>query len=497
MAVTQHHAMIGGRALNYTARAGRLPIRDSVTGEVHAYIFFTAYTVDSPHLRPLTFVWNGGPGSNSTYLHLAGIGPRHIKGEDDPVNPPTVESEVEDNEGTWLEQTDLVFVDPVGTGFSRATKPEYENEFYSVLGDIASVAEFIRVYRERFNTWDAPLFLAGESYGTWRASGVAEALERGGVKVAGVVLISGGIQVGSVGSDEMKTALYLPRLTAAAFFHKKLEPDLQNDLQRALDAAETWAKNEYDPALEKRDTLSEEQRQAVIMQLARFTGLNAAAIDRDQFNLTLSSGEFCADLLRDEKLTCQLLDDRLTNQKPPRGHNEVISRYFRSELHYNPDLTYAGVEQGFSGSPERSIGERWSWNQAKSAPPNTDTHAIYGLNFDTGPLLHRDAIVVGSGNGPPSLAEPWLLRAMKIDPALRVFVATGIYDSLNSCAYIPYLISHLEPAQVNHNISTGCYSSGHVIYETKDARLQLKGDVTKFIRDASNTGSSASSQYQK
>jgi carboxypeptidase C (cathepsin A) len=484
--VTHHQITLNGQPLKYTAHTGCLQILDNATGEAHAHVCFTAYTVDRAAAQPprsLTFVWNGGPSSNSTLVHLVGFGPRRIKGEDDPVNPPAFESAMEDNQGTWLDASDLVFVDPVGTGFSRALKPEYEKEFYSVLGDIASIAEFIRVYRTRFALWDAPLFLAGESYGTWRASGVAEALEQGGIKVTGVVLISGGVQVGSVGSDEMKTALYLPRLTAAALFHKKLAPELQSDFQAAMRESEAWAREQYASALEKRDRLTLEERQAIIAKLARFTGLNPAVIDREQFNLTLSSSMFCSELLKDQNLTCALLDDRVTRRRMPHGQDGVISRYFRSELEFNPGRAYAGVERGFAPSPERSIGQRWEWNQAKVAPPNPAAHVIYGLGIDPSAALHRDAIVVGSGNGPPALAEPWLRRAMMLDPDMRVFITTGLYDSLNSCLYIMHLIGDIEP-RFGHNMKGNCYNAGHVIYATKDARLALKGDFAAFIHDS-------------
>jgi carboxypeptidase C (cathepsin A) len=483
IAVTHHSITLNGHALNYTARAGRLPIIDTESGEIHGLIFFVSYTADRPPSqkpRPITFVWNGGPGANSTAVHLLGFGPKHIKGEDDPVHPPPVELKVEDNQGTWLDRTDLVFVDPVGTGFSRVTKPQYESEFYSVLGDIAEIAEFIRVYRARFEGWDAPIFLAGESYGTWRASGVAETLERSGVRVAGVILISGGIQVGSVGTDEMKTALFMPRFTAAAFFHHKLPPDLQSNLQAALEKAGTWARNDYGPGLEHRDKVTAAERQAIIAKLAYFTGLDPAQIEKENFSLTLASSQFNGWLLRDQKLTLGRLDMRLTTQKTPLGQAEVISRYLRSELQYKTDLAYQGVEHGYTSAPVRGIGQKWNWNQAKIAPPNPATHPIYGLDFDRAAAAEKDAIVVGSGNGPPVLAEPWLRRAMTIDAALRVYVAAGRYDSLNSCEHNAYIITQIEP-QFGRNMKSACYAGGHMIYVDRDARLQLKKDIDAFI----------------
>jgi carboxypeptidase C (cathepsin A) len=255
---TKHQVVVAGRVLKYTARAGRLPILVVENGQVHAWMFFTSYTLDSPRrpekrlgccgsadqppgssqrppLRPLMFLWKGGPGANSTLLHLSGFGPKRLKSNGDPTAAAAgCECEIEDNQTTWLDRTDLVFVDPIGTGFSRPTKAEYADEFYSTLGDIASVAEFIRVYRTRFDAWDSPLFIAGESYGVWRAAGVMESLERRGQKVAGVMLISGGIPVGPVLSDEMRAAMFVPTHTAASLFHKKLTPELQKDAAGTL-----------------------------------------------------------------------------------------------------------------------------------------------------------------------------------------------------------------------------------------------------------------------
>ena len=169
--VTKHQVTVAARVLKYTARAGRLPIQDNETGEVHGQMFFVAYTLDSAaraRSRPLTFLWNGGPGSSSSLVHLLGFGPKRLQTDGTAV----------DNQGTWLDQTDLVFVDPIGTGYSRPTRAEYGPEFYQTRGDAESVAEFIRVYRNRFEVWEAPLFLAGESYGVIRAASVIDLVTR-------------------------------------------------------------------------------------------------------------------------------------------------------------------------------------------------------------------------------------------------------------------------------------------------------------------------------
>src|SRR5262249_6880034 len=277
--VTTHHQVsIAGRGLKYTARAGKLPILDNETGDTHANVFFTAYTLDpEPNAppRPLMFLWNGGPGSSSSLVHLLEFGPRRIEAD----------GPVVDNEGTWLDHADLVFVDPVGTGYSRPTKTEYGPEFYQTRGDAESVAEFIRVFRNRFERWDAPLFLAGESFGVTRAAGVADVLERRGVRVQGVILMGLDLPLGKL-APELRTALALTTFTAAAFANKKLEPGLQKDLQATLKRAETWARTEYARALARRDSLSDEERRAVLEQLARFTGIPADQIDAKPLSIT-------------------------------------------------------------------------------------------------------------------------------------------------------------------------------------------------------------------
>ncbi len=465
---TRHQIKVGQKILRYTARAGLLPIRHNETGEIHGHMFFIAYLLDglpNEPARPLTFLWNGGPGANSTLVHLSGFGPKRIKSSDDTAETPDCECELEDNQTTWLDQTDLIFVDPIGTGFSRPTKAEYAAEFYNTLGDIASVAEFVRVYLTRFDAWDASLFIGGESYGVWRAAGVAEALAQRGHKVAGVVLISGGVPVGPVVSDEMRAALFVPTRTAAAFFHKKLPPDLQTDLASALEKAEAWARTEYAPALSKRDKLSESDRQTILAQLARFTGLDASLIDRQ--TLIVARQQFAEQLLRDRKHALGRFDTRRTagDESRPRAERSlVINKYLRSTLKFNTDLAYQGIEEGFSpatGGRVLSAGARWNYNQGPppppGAPPNTDA--------------------------PPGGSQPWLRRAMAIDPSLKAFVAAGLYDSLNSCAGNAYLVNQLEP-ELNRNITARCYKGGHAMYESQDPRRQLKQDVGKFIQGA-------------
>jgi carboxypeptidase C (cathepsin A) len=464
---TRHQITVGRKVLRYTARAGLLPIRHNETGEIHGHMFFTAYLLDrlpTEPARPLTFLWNGGPGANSTLVHLSGFGPKRIKSSEDPTGSPACECELEDNQTTWLDQTDLVFVDPIGTGFSRPARAEYAAEFYNTLGDIASVAEFVRVYLTRFDAWDAPLFIAGESYGVWRAAGVAETLAQRGRKVAGVVLISGGVPVGPIVSDEMRTALFVPTRAASAFFHKKLSPDLQTDLASAMEKAETWARTEYAPALAKRDKLGAPERQNILAQLARLTGIDAGLIDPQ--TLIVTRQQFAERLLSDQKKVLGRFDTRRTaadESRPRAERNMVINKYLRSTLKFKTDLAYQGVEEGFSpntGGRILSVGARWNYNQGPPPPPGTPPNT----------------------DSPPGGSQPWLRRAIAIDPSLQAFVAAGLYDSLNSCAGNAYLIDQLEP-ELRRNIKARCYEGGHAMYESRDARLRLKQDVSKFIQD--------------
>jgi len=457
---TRQQVDLDGRTVSYIARAGFLPIRHNETGEARAHVFFMAYQMErkpEEPVRPLTFLWNGGPGANSVLLHLVGFGPKRLEAAS------TSEGALEliDNQGTLLEQTDLVFVDPVGTGFSRPAKPEYAADFYNTLGDFDSIAEFVRIFNLRFDTWDSPLFLAGESYGVWRVGGVAETLENHGQHVTGVILISGGIPVGPVVAEEMKQALFIPTRTAAAYYHGKLPADLQEDLDSTLHKVETWARTEYAPALANRARLTEQERQAILDNLARFTGLDPGLLDKD--SLKLDRKRFAELLLQDKGQELARFDTRQTTSQPSNrsGQVDLISRYLRSDLQFKCDLAYAGLETGFWASGyswRNSVGARWNYNQGTSPPKEP---------------LTTDA--------PPGGSQPWLLRAMKINPSLKVFVAAGLYDSLNSCAGNAYLVSELEP-EIRGNFTSICYRGGHAMYHDADVRIQMKNDIAEFIK---------------
>ena len=462
---TAHRMTLNGRTLAYTARAGVLPIRHNDTGEPRGYIFFVAYSVQRPPgqpPRPLTFAWNGGPGSNALLLHLDALGPRRLAvgGR----GPPNGAMAFEDNVATWLDATDIVLVDPVGTGFSRPAKPEYADDFYGVLGDIAATVEFIRTYRTRFDAWDAPLYLAGESYGVWRAAGAAESMARAGQKVAGVILISGGIPLGPVVPDEMRTALFIPTRTASAFYHHKLPPDLQADRDRALAESERWARTVYAPALGRPDSLSPEQRKAIASQLSRFTGLDSSRIDQQtlivdrQFlldHLLESEGRGALGRFDTRQVGPSRVDPAAEAQR-----RTLINRYLRNELGFKTDLVYQGLESGYAASPApKSVNARWKYDQGDPNVP----------------------VVAKNTDGPPGGTPPWLRRGMDMDYALRAFVATGMYDSLNSCPANSYVVGQL-PRQAADRIVFRCYEGGHMMYEDRNSRLDLARDVKRFYQ---------------
>jgi len=523
---TRHTTTVGGRTLRYTARAGRIPIRDNEAGDVHGQMFFVSYTLDrAPNdpPRPLTFVWNGGPGSNAALVHLIGFGPKRMTPR--PGAKPGDGSRwiIESNPGTWLEDTDLVFLDPIGTGYSRPTRAEYATEFYQTRGDAESVAEFVRVYRTRFDAFDAPLFLAGESYGVTRAAAVADALQMRGTEVRGVILIGSGLPLGST-PPATRSALGLPTLVVAAFTNNKLAPDLQRDLAATQKQAEVWAENEYARALARRDSLSDAERDSVVRALSRFTGLDASLIDRR--TLVVSRMQLGNYLLRREGKFVGQYDSRMlgpldTTQAPYDPTKDpslldllddvMILRYLRDDLGYKSDLRYQGPFGGGYPPPTTFRGDWMSTRWNRPAPTSTAT-----ANAATNPAGNAPTNAAGNppANAPPNatpgsgnqpqnrpastgqggrgagagrdttapLPQP-LRNAMRSNPSLRVLVGCGIYDLV--CDYYGNVWSanNLDPA-IRRNVVAHWYPGGHAVYTDPRAHMQMKRDVSSFIRGA-------------
>jgi carboxypeptidase C (cathepsin A) len=462
--VTHHEIRINGKSLKYTATTGIMPIRDA-KGDTEAHIFFVAYTLDGvtdSARRPLMFSFNGGPGSASVWLHLGALGPKRVvmlaTGE-----MPAPPFHLVDNEYTWLDQTDLVFIDPVGTGYSRATKPELNKKFWNLRGDIESVGEFIRMYLTRYQRWTSPLFLVGESYGTTRAAGLSGYLIDRGIAFNGIVLVSSilNFQTASFAKgNDLPYVLYLPSYTATAWYHHKLAPDLQADLHKTLKEVEAWAETSYAEALAKGDRLSPAERQTAIDRLARYTGLDKRYIDNS--NLRVPIFYFTKELLRDQKRTVGRLDSRfkgvdesaadaapeydpsLSAIRPP--YTTTFNNYVLGELGYKTDLEYYILGEGIT-SP-----------------------------WEFGPSSSR--------NGFPDTSDD-LRAAFAKNPYMKLYVASGHFDLATPYFATEYTLTHLglDP-ELRGNFHTGEYEAGHMVYLESKSLEKLKREVASFLESA-------------
>jgi carboxypeptidase C (cathepsin A) len=460
--VTHHEIHVGGKILRYTATTGYMPIRNEEGTEVEANIFFIAYALDSAAAkRPLMFSFNGGPGSASIWLHLGAIGPRRVKMLPD-GGMPQPPFELVDNQDTWLDQTDLVFIDPVGTGYSRATKKELAKKFFNVKGDISSVAEFIRLYLSRYQRWNSPLFLVGESYGTTRAGGLSGYLIEHGIALNGIVLVSSVLNFQTLEftrGNDLPYVLYLPSYTATAWYHRKLPPDLQQrDLASVLSESQEFAAGAYTSGLEKGDRLTPQERQGLVDQVARFTGIERTVVDEN--NMRLQQPIFCRELLRNQRLMVGRLDSRFTGDdlsqvkgeglrydpsiaiiRPP--FTETFNNYVRSDLGFKSDLEYYVLGGG--------IGE-WDWGSA--------------------------------GEGFPDTSEALRLAFVK-NPYMKLFVASGYFDLATPFFATQYTLTHMNLNAPQHaKITLEYYEAGHMMYIKSDALTRLKQDVSGFLTSA-------------
>jgi carboxypeptidase C (cathepsin A) len=459
--VTHHQITVGGRVLKYTATTGYMPLRNPETDEVEANIFFMAYTLDNPGAkRPLMFSFNGGPGSASVWLHLGAIGPRRVRMLPD-GGMPAPPFELVDNQQTWLDQTDLVFIDPVGTGFSRPAKKDLGKKFWSLEGDIASVGDFIRLYITRYQRWNSPLFLVGESYGTTRAAGLSGYLINRGIALNGVVLVSSVLNFEtlsfSVGND-LPYILFLPTYTATAWYHKKLPADLQQkDLPSVLAEVQQYAAGPYTLALGRGDSLASQERDELINNVSRYTGLDRTMVD--VHNARIDEGVFTNELLRNQKLQVGRLDSRFT--APPADGRAAGGYYDPSESAIRPPFTaafnnYVRTELGFKTDLEYyvlggGVG-RWEWGSAAQGYPDT--------------------------------SEALRLAFIK-NPYMKLFVASGYYDLATPFFATRYTLNHMGlDAQQQAKISLGYYDAGHMMYIKESSLDRLKQDVSGFLGKA-------------
>jgi carboxypeptidase C (cathepsin A) len=465
LSVTEHELTVGGKTIKYKATAGYLVLKDD-KDKPRANIFFVAYTkMDEPNAakRPLMFSFNGGPGSSSVWLHMGALGPKRVvmtdKGESLP--PPY---RWQDNEFSWLDETDLVFIDPVSTGYSRAAKDVDAKQFHGFTGDIESVGEFIRLYTTRYERWVSPKFLVGESYGTTRAAGLSDYLQQKyDLYLNGIILISSimNFETALFGAgNDLPYQLFLPTYTAAAWYHGKLKGDWARDLPSAIARAREFAARDYTLALMEGDALPAKERERVAKELAALTGLKQEFIDRQ--NLRVNIFQFVRELRRDENRVIGRLDSRMVGIAPGEGagfrdgggffdpsleainggYTNALNDYARRELKYENDLPYEILTADV---------QPWSYRNVENEYLNV---------------------------------AQTLKQAMTKNTFLKVWIANGYYDLATPFYATDYTVRHmgLDPA-VRGNIKLTYYEAGHMMYIHLDSLKKLKADFGAFMGD--------------
>jgi carboxypeptidase C (cathepsin A) len=458
--VSHHQINLDGKPLAYTATAGRLPIKRD-DGKIEAEMFFVAYTLDGQSLakRPLTFCFNGGPGSSTVWLHMGAVGPRTVVLQPNGFMP-AAPYRMTDNPDTLLDRSDLVFVDAIATGFSRAADSETTKKFLGVKGDIEAFGEFIRLYLTRYERWASPLFLLGESYGTTRAAGIANYLADRGISFNGIALLSVAMDFGTLEwakNNDVPYALLVPSFTMIAAYHKRLAPDLMQDLAKTRQEVERWASTEYTQALHRGDALPAEERQKIIDTYARYTGLDKKLIDNASLRVDVE--QFVYNLLLDQKLRVGRLDGRFTGTDPEGTlddhgydptltalsppYNSMFNQYVRGELGYKSDMPYKFIawnDPAFA---------KWDWGDAVKGFPNT---------------------------------APGLRAALTKNPYLKILVMEGYYDLATPYAAAQYSIDHLDLGPDFHQkISFATYEAGHMVYIDGGSHAKMKKDVVDLM----------------
>lgn len=462
--VSHGEVAIGGRGIAYTATAGTLLIRDD-EGKPQASVFYVAYAADGGKgaTRPLTFLYNGGPGSASIWLHMGSFGPVRIVTASPEATPPAPYQLVP-NGDSLLDKTDLVFVDAIGTGFSKPVGKAQGKDFWGVDQDAAAFAKFIARYITVNQRWNSPKFLIGESYGTTRSAALAKVLQDDGIALNGITLVSSILNYGAriPGLDE-EFIDYLPSYAAIAWYHDKLQPK-PADLSAFLQEVRGYARGEYAAALAQGHNLPKAQAEAVAARLSRYTGLSPRFIE--DANLRVSASRFRAELLRDERRTMGRYDARFEGIDPDAGgeapstdasetaikaaFTAAFNDYLQRTLKYSSEVPYT-----LSG---KDVNKDWDWK-----------HKYPGRERPI-PL--------------PSVAGD-LAAAMRENPRLQVFSANGYFDLATPFFATEFDLSHMEldPALVK-NVQFGYYPSGHMIYLNVEALKQLKADLARFYDSA-------------
>lgn len=456
--VTSHSLTVNGKTLDYTATVGLMPLKNE-KDEIEAQIFYTAYTLDNVEDaadRPLILVFNGGPGAASIWLHMGALGPKRVDMGDEGFMPPPPYRLV-DNEHTWLDLGDLVFIDPVGTGYSRAVDPENNKKYWGLEPDLTAVGEFIRLYLSRNERWTSPLYLAGESYGTTRAAGLSGHLVDRGIALNGIMLISTVLNFQTIRftkANDLPFMLYIPSYCAVAHYHNKLDDEVQNrDFRELLHEVEAWSENEYALALAKGDRLSDDERDTIAEQLSKYTGLSKRFILGADLRIHIMS--FCKELVRDDKRAVGRLDARFIGIMasaegqypdfdpsmnaiiPP--YNATFNQYVRAELGYKTDLNYEILSF--------KVNQGWQYKGGEFPDTSESMRSAFAKN-----------------------------------PFMKVFVAQGYYDLATPFFAAYYTLEHMGlDKSVRDQITISEYEAGHMMYQHVASLAKLKADVVAFL----------------
>jgi carboxypeptidase C (cathepsin A) len=466
---TKHSLVVDGKEIKYTVTTGTMVMKEETAdrekeseGEKpKAIFFFVAYTKDDVKdkaKRPLTFSYNGGPGSSSVWLHLGLLGPKRVMmGDAGALLPPPYG--LNDNMYSLLNQTDLVFIDPVSTGYSRPVEGQKAREYHGFKKDIESVGDFIRLYTTRYGRWFSPKFLAGESYGTTRSAGLSGYLQdRHGLYLNGIMLISAVLDFSTLEfepGNDLPYVLFLPTYAATAYYHGKVHT--RRPLRKFLAEVEKFAAGEYATALAKGVSLSRRQQILIAERLAHYTGLSQEYIE--QTNLRPVIFRFCKQLLRDKRRTVGRLDTRfLGMDRDAAGevwesdpsmdailgpYTAALYDYVRNDLKFESDLPY----EIFSGKVS-------PWSYAD----------------------HENRYV--------NVAET-LRHAMCVNPHLKVHVANGFFDLATPYFATQYTFNRLGlEKELQDHISMSFYEAGHMMYVHEPSLKMLKENLAKFIQSA-------------
>jgi len=450
--VTHHSIRIGGQTVAYTATAGTLVLRDDAAKPLASffYVYYTRDGVSDVTKRPMVYSFNGGPGTASLWMHIGFTGPRRVVYDDDgfQLQPPY---RLSDNEQSILDLADIVYIDPVGVGYSRMAPGEDPHKFHGVMDDIKAMGDFIRVFTVRQGRWKSPKFVIGESYGTTRAAGLAGYLQsQHQMYLNGVILVSMTNLNVERGVDETY-AVGLPYMTATAWYHKRLAADLQSKpLQDALAEAERFAMNDYLVALGKGARLSKDERAAIAQQIARFTALSPDFVLRS--NLRVERNRFWKELLRDRGLTVGRLDSR-----------------------------YTGTDKDASGDTPDADPALQNWDGPFAGAVNT--YFRDELKWETDDKYYIWGNVQPWRQDPRTHVGEMLREAMTQNPYLHVLVLEGYFDGATDYFGAQFTMSHIDPsAAVTPRIHFAFFESGHMMYLKNSALAQAKQELTRFIQ---------------